>query len=152
MRLRRLIKRLGAIFGTIALGGLLGFLVPTVASEYSPSRSASTATSAVSTTNAELPIARAFINAFVSNDQAALKALGADEMDAVKANDLSLAASKVTAPVLLGSVGAPGASLQAYASNVTMKDGTVTVLSWRVLTTSGRPKLIPPPDALNPQP
>lgn len=152
MRLRRLIKRLGAIFGTIALGGLLGFLVPTVAAEYSPNRSQSTATTAAATTNTELPIARAFINAFVANDQATLKALGADETDAVKANDLSLSAVKVSAPVLLGSVGGPGVSLQAYASNVTMKDGTTTVLSWRVLTTSGRPKLIPPPDALSPQP
>ena len=30
MRLRRLTRRIGAIFGTVAIGALLGFLVPTV--------------------------------------------------------------------------------------------------------------------------
>ena len=36
MQLRRRLRRVGAIVGTVAIGGLLGFLVPTVVAEYSP--------------------------------------------------------------------------------------------------------------------
>lgn len=152
MRLRRVIRRIGAVVGTIALGGLLGFLIPTVVAEYSPQPAPSRVTVSNGMTSTELPIARQFITAFVNNDQAALKELGADEVDTVKANDLALAANAVGTPVLLGSVGGPGVSIQAYAAKVTMNDGTTTVLSWRVLTQSGRATLIPPPSALNPAP
>ena len=125
MQLRRRLRRVGAIVGTIAIGGLLGFLVP---------------------------IARDFINAFVSNDQARLKALGAGELDTVKANDLAGQVVEVGKPVLLGTVGGPGISIQAYAAPATMTDGTKTILSWRVVTNSGRAGLILPPGALDPTP
>jgi hypothetical protein len=149
MRRRRWIRRIGGLFGTVALGGLLGFLVPTIVTEYAPPQSAaSNEALPIPTAATELPIARRFINAFVVNDQEKLRALGADETDTVKANDLANQASMISTPVLLGSVGGPGASLQAYASNVTMNDGTQKILSWRVLTSSGRATLILPPLAL----
>jgi hypothetical protein len=153
MRLRRRIRRFGAIFGTVALGALLGFLVPTIAAEYSPRTNQPLQGGvANSNTSAELPIARAFINAFVVNDQERLKALGAGELETVKANDLAQQVRDVGQPVLLGSIGGPGISIQAYAAVATMNDGTKTILSWRVATNSGRAGLLLPPQALNPNP
>lgn len=155
MRRRRWTRRIGAVLGTIALGGLLGFLVPTVIAEYSPTPAAAgpggaPAQDGFGTT--ELPIAREFINAFVTNDQARLKALGADEVDTVKANDLAGQGLKIGKPVLLGSVSGTGVSIQAYAAEVMLPNGSSTILSWRVLTNSGRATLILPPDPLGNQP
>ena len=36
MRRRRWIRRIGALLGTVALGVVLGFLIPTIVAEYSP--------------------------------------------------------------------------------------------------------------------
>jgi hypothetical protein len=154
MQLRRRLRRIGAIVGTVAIGGLLGFLVPTVVAEYSPSpqQQQQPQTRQMAASMVELPIARDFINAFVANDQARLKALGAAELDTVKANDLAGQVVEVGKPVLLGSVGGPGISIQAYAAATTMSDGTKTILSWRVVTNSGRAGLILPPGALDPTP
>ena len=154
MQLRRRLRRVGAIVGTIAIGGLLGFLVPTVVAEYSPApqQQQQPQTRSMAASQVELPIARDFINAFVSNDQARLKALGAGELDTVKANDLAGQVVEVGKPVLLGTVGGPGISIQAYAAPATMTDGTKTILSWRVVTNSGRAGLILPPGALDPTP
>src|SRR3954447_18572938 len=149
MRRRRWMRRIGAVLGTVALGGLLGFLVPTVIAEYSPQKSAQTGLVPVTNGTPELPIAREFINAFVRNDQATLRALGADETAAVKANDLAASVAQIGNPVLLGTAGAAGASVQAYASDAQLNDGTHTILSWRLLTLSGRVVLILPPQALN---
>jgi hypothetical protein len=145
-------RRFGAVFGTVALGGLLGFLVPTIVAEYTPQPVASNDAFPIPTAATELPIARQFINAFVVNDQEKLRKLGADETDTVKAEDLANQVATVSTPVLLGSVGGPGASIQAYASDVTMNDGTEKVLSWRVLTQSGRATLILPPLPLGAKP
>jgi hypothetical protein len=152
MRLRRWIKRVGAITGTVALGALLGFLVPTILAEYAPPAERSPGQSVAVNQSTELPIARDYINAFVVNDQARLKELGAREIDTVKANDLQSQVQSIGKPVLLGSVGGPGISIQAYAADVTLADGTKTVLSWRVWTTSGRAILILPPSPLGTQP
>jgi hypothetical protein len=153
MRRRRWIRRIGAFFGTVALGAVLGFLVPTIVAEYTPKPAAAPApATSMQNTSPELPIAREFINAFVVNDQAKLHELGADETDTVKANDLATQVAQIGKPVLLGSVGGPGISLQAYASDAVLRDGTATILSWRVLTISGRATLILPPDALSPNP
>jgi len=152
MRRRRWTRRIGALVGTVALGAVLGFLIPTIAAEYLPRTPNAAPTGDLANTAAELPIARDFINAFVANDQAKLHKLGADETDTVKANDLASQVSQIGKPVLLGSVGGPGVSIQAYASQAVLRDGTVTILSWRVWTTSGRATLILPPDALESKP
>jgi len=153
MRLRLWIRRVGAIFGTVALGALIGFLIPTIQAEYAPvPQRQLPANTAQSNASAELPIAREFINAFVVNDQTRLRELGAGEIDTVKANDLAQQVQNVSKPVLLGSVGGPGISIQAYASVVTMNDGSKQILSWRVGTNSGRAGLILPPQALGSQP
>jgi hypothetical protein len=152
MRRRWWIRRIGGIFGTVALGALLGFLIPTIVAEYTPRQVTSNEALPIPTAATELPIARQFINAFVVNDQAKLRSLGADETDTVKANDLANQVTKISTPVLLGSVGGTGASIQAYAADVTMLDGSTRILSWRVLTQSGRATLLLPPPPLGDQP
>ena len=153
MQRRRWMRRVTGVLGTVALGGLIGFLVPTILAEYSPAPVTNqNSTLPVPTAATEIPIAREFINAFVVNDQARLGALNADEKDKAKANDLANSVAEVDAPVLLGSIGGAGASIQAYASQATMLDGTKKLLSWRVLTTSGRATLILPPQPLSDQP
>jgi hypothetical protein len=149
MQLRRGLRRVGAIVGTVALGGLLGFLVPTVVAEYNPPAQQQQLPAAQAAGDGiELPIARAYIDAFVTNDQARLKALGAGEVDTVKANDLAGQVVSVGKPVLLGTIGGPGISIQAYAAQAQMADGSTQILSWRVGTSSGRAGLIFPPDPL----
>ena len=152
MRFRRWTRRIGAIFGTVVIGALLGFLIPTIVAEYQPQKTTEGGLVTVNSSAPELPIARQFINAFVRNDQQTLRALGADETAAVKANDLAGQVSTIQNPVLLGTAGAAGASVQAYASDAVLNDGTHTILSWRVLTLSGRVVLILPPHALDSTP
>jgi hypothetical protein len=146
MRRRRWIRRVRAIAGTVALGGLLGFLVPTVISDFSPR------TDAVIPTSDESPIAREFIDAFVRNDQPRLRQLGANEMESAMANSLASSVAKVGPPVLLGVKALPGFSMQAYASPVVLADGSQSVLSWRVWMFGGLPALIPPPKPLDSSP
>ena len=152
MQRRRWMRRVTGVLGTVALGGLIGFLVPTILAEYAPAPATQTSALPVPTAATEIPIAREFINAFVVNDQARLGLLNADEKDKAKANDLANSVAEVDRPVLLGSIGGAGASIQAYASQATMLDGTKKLLSWRVLTTSGRATLILPPQPLSDQP
>jgi hypothetical protein len=154
MQRRRWTRRIGTVFGTVALGGLIGFLVPTILAEYAPAPQPMNINSAlpIPTAATEIPIARMFINAFVVNDQERLRALGGSQVDTIKANDLANQVTTIDPPVLLGAIGGAGASLQAYASHVVMRDGTETVLSWRVLTTSGTATLIYTADPMPNQP
>ena len=107
MRRRWWIRRIGGIFGTVALGVLLGFLIPTIVTEYAPQPAISNEALPIPTAATELPIARQFINAFVVNDQEKLRSLGADETDTVKANDLANQVTNVSTPVALP-MGTPG--------------------------------------------
>lgn len=142
MRRRRWMRRIGAVFGTVALGGLLGFLVPTVAGEFAPPAP----TGAPRTT--ESPIARQFITAFLANDQQTLKDLKVPEETAVRATTLSTTTKKVGQPILLGVRAFPGASFHAYASTATLGDGSEVILSWRIVMINGLPYLIVPPDPI----
>jgi hypothetical protein len=142
MRRRRWTRRFGAVFGTFALGGLLGFLVPTVAAEFAPP------TPTASLRAAESPIARQFIVAFLTNDQEALKALKVPEQTAFRATTLATTTKRLGPPILLGVSSFPGAAFHAYASTATLSDGTETMLSWRVVTIGGLPYLLLPPDPI----
>jgi hypothetical protein len=142
MRRRRWMRRIGAVFGTVALGGLLGFLVPTVAAEFAPP----VPTAAPRTT--ESPIARQFITAFLSNDQATLKELKVPEETSIRATTLSTTTKKLGPPILLGVRAFPGASFHAYASMATLGDGTEAILSWRIVMINGLPFLIVPPNPI----
>jgi len=68
MTRRRLwVRRLVRGVGTLAVGALLGFLVPTVAADLTPKPEVAQARVP------ESPVARKFIDAFVADDQATLK-------------------------------------------------------------------------------
>ena len=72
MQRRRVwMRRITKATATVAVGGLLGFLVPTVAADFSakPQVESGTAT--------ESPVARTFIDAYVSDDQPTLERFNA---------------------------------------------------------------------------
>ncbi len=64
-RRRTVVRRISRAVATVAVGGLLGFLVPTVIADLSPQPE-------VEAVVAESPVARQFIKAFIADDQATL--------------------------------------------------------------------------------
>jgi hypothetical protein len=136
---RRRLSRAGA---TLAIGALIGFLVPTVTQDLTPKPETQART-------AESPVARQFITAYVADDQATLDLLGVSA--AVKAKSARVKAEyvKVDPPVHLGSwVVGSGLSLHAYASHVVDNSGADGQLAWRVATQAGRVELIDPPPSV----
>jgi hypothetical protein len=124
---------------TLAIGGLLGFLVPTIVADFSTKPEAQART-------AESPVARQFITAYVSDDQSTLDLLGINAATKSKAARFKAEYLKVDPPVHLGSwVIGSGATLHAYAADVVDNEGTETQLAWRVITGAGAVELIDPP-------
>ena len=119
MRRRRVwVRRLKRATATVAIGGLLGFLVPKMIADF-------TVQPTVQARTAESAVARQFITAYVTDDQATLDLL--DTSAAVKAKSARFKAEylKVDPPVHLGSwVISNGATLHAYAAHVVDNAGT----------------------------
>jgi hypothetical protein len=135
-------RRLGRAGATLAIGGLIGFLVPTITQDLTPKPETQART-------AESPVARQFITAYVADDQSTLDLLGVPA--AVKAKSARVKAEyiKVDPPVHLGSwVIGNGLSLHAYASHVVDNSGADDQLAWRVATQAGRVELIDPPPSV----
>jgi hypothetical protein len=145
-RLKRWFRTITAATATVAIGAMLGFLVPTVIADYSPDPE--TAPQAA----AESPVARQFGDAYVSNDQDALTAIGIPAEVRQRAARFPAEFSAVDQPVHLGSYIGSGYSLHAYASRVVKTDGTEDILSWRVATGGGQILLLPPPTPIEATP
>ena len=136
---RRRVTRAGA---TLAIGLLLGFLVPSIIADMSPKPETQART-------AESPVARQFITAYVADDQATLDLLGIPAAVKAKAARVKAEYLKVDPPVHLGSwVIGNGLSLHAYASHVVDNAGADDQLAWRVATQAGRVELIEPPPSI----
>jgi hypothetical protein len=124
---------------TLAVGGLLGFLVPTIVADFTARPDAQART-------AESPIARQFITAYVADDQATLDLLGIDAATKAKAARVKAEYIKVDPPVHLGSfVIGSGLTLHGYAADVVDNEGAQSQLAWRVVTGAGEVQLIAPP-------
>jgi hypothetical protein len=144
-RRRRVVRLISRALATVAVGGLLGFLVPTIAADL-----AQPPVAAARDVVPESPLAREFIDAYAADDQAALTALGVT-------SDLKLRASRhradfaaIDSPVHLGSYLGGGFTLHAYAARVVLPDGAENILSWRVVTVGGQVALILPPGGIEP--
>lgn len=133
-------RRITRIVATVAIGAMLGFLVPTFIDDYTPEPE-------VQARVAESPVARQFINAYVLDDTATLDAIGAAADDKLQAARFRAEFGRVDAPVHLGSYVGGGFSLHAYAAHVVRPDGTEDTLSWRVVTSGGQAFLVDPPSA-----
>jgi hypothetical protein len=132
-------RRLSRAVATLIIGGLLGFLVPTVIADFTSRPEAQART-------AESPVARQFITAYVSDDQATLDLLGINAATKAKSARVKAEYLKVDPPVHLGSwIIGGGASLHAYAADVVDNQGTRDQLAWRVITGGGAVQLIDPP-------
>jgi len=143
-RRQKWVRRLAWIVGTISIGALLGFLVPTMATDLSPKPD-------VQGSVPEAPLARQFINAFVADDSAALDQLHVSLDVKNRAARFRSDYSRVEAPVHLGSYTGGGYSLHAYGIHVVRKDGTEDTISWRVFTSGGQVGLISPPNPIEPE-
>lgn len=135
-------KRIMRGTATLAIGALVGFLVPSIIADF-------TAEPEVQAQTAESPVARQFITAYVADDQATLDLLGTSA--AVKAKSARFKAEyvKVDSPVHLGSwVVGNGATLHAYAAKVVDNAGTEDQLAWRLVTGAGQVQLIDPPPSI----
>ncbi len=144
-RRRKWLRRIGRIGGTVAIGVMLGFLVPTVIAEYSPKPD-------IQAKIAESPLAREFITAYVTDDQGALTRLGASADIRLRASRLTTDFARVDPPVHLGSFVSSGLALHAYTTHVLMPDGTQDLVGWRVVTAGGQVGLILPPNPIEATP
>lgn len=131
-------RRITKVVATVAIGAMLGFLVPTFIADFTPEPE-------VQARTAESPVARQFINAYVLDDTATLDAMGAAAEDKLQAARFRAEFARVDAPVHLGSYVGGGFSLHAYAAKVVKPDGTEELRSWRVATSGGQAFLVDPP-------
>lgn len=144
-RRRRWWRRISTALATVAIGAMLGFLVPTVVSDY-------TAQPEVQARTAESPVARQFIEAFLADDQATLTALDVGSDVKLRATRFRSELSRVGPPIHLGSTVGAGFSLHGYAARVVKGDGSEDLLSWRVATAGGQVLLILPPSPIEAEP
>jgi hypothetical protein len=132
-------RRIARGVATVAVGGLLGYLVPMVVTDFNQTPQEEAATS-------ESPVARAFIDAYVSDDQATLDRFGVSADTKQKASRFKAEYAKVDPPVHLGSwIVSGGVTLHAYAAHVVDANGADDQLAWRVVTFAGSVGIIDPP-------
>jgi len=145
-RARRWFRRIGAVLATVAIGAMLGYLVPTVIADYTPKPQVQAAVAA------ESPLARAFINAYLADDQLKLGELGVSDDIKLQATSCRATLASIDPPTHLGSYVAGGFSLHSYAAHAKQQDGTDVLLSWRIYTSGGTVGLIDPPQPGNTSP
>jgi hypothetical protein len=149
MRRRRAwFKRITKVVATMAVGALLGFLIPTMASDLMPQPEPQVAAQVVP----ESPVARQFINAYVTNSQSTLDAMGVAASTKQQSARFPAEYRSVDLPVHLGSFLGGGYTLHAYASHVVKVDGTQGILSWRVVTGGGQVAVVAAPQAIDATP
>ncbi len=142
MRRRRVwLRRVGRAVGTVAVGALLGFLIPTIVTDMS-------AKPEVQASVAESPLARQFINAFIADDQTALDGMRVRTDIKLRASRFRAEFARVDAPIHLGSYVGGGYTVHAYGIHVVRPDGTEDTLSWRVVTQGGQVGVLLPPSPI----
>ena len=143
MQRRRVwMRRITRGTATIAVGAMLGFLVPTISADF-------TAKPQVEAQTSESPVARSFIDAYVSDDQVTLDKLGASADTKQKAARFKAEYQKVDPPVHLGSwIIGGGITLHGYSAHVVDEQGQDSQLAWRVYTAAGQAAIIPPPPSV----
>ena len=142
MRFRRgkWFSRITQAVGTVLVGLLLGLLVPTFVSDLTPKEEVA------QERVAESPVARQFIDAFVTDDRATLERLGVDMGTISHAARFKAEYAEVDHPVHLGSwIVGGGLTLHAYSTHAVGMDGTEDQLAWRVLSAGGTVGIIDPP-------
>lgn len=138
-RRQRITRFLIRGLATLAIGGFLGFLAPTVVADLSPKEEV------VGNAVPESPVARRFINAFTADDQTVLTSMNIPADVKLRASRFRADFSRIDEPVHLGSYVSGGFTLHGYAAHAVNPDGTETTLGWRIATAGGEVILIMPP-------
>jgi|RhiMetdeSRZDD1v2_1073273.scaffolds.fasta_scaffold578384_2 hypothetical protein len=133
-------RRITRGVATVGVGALLGFLVPTVAADFTAKPEVQ------SGQTIESPVARQFIDAYVADDQVTLDRFGVSADTKQNASRFKAEYAKVDPPVHLGSwnIGG-GITVHGYAAHVVDRNGQDDQLAWRVLTLAGSAAIIDPP-------
>ena len=133
-------RRMSRALGTVAVGALLGFLIPMIAADMAPE------TEVAQEQVAESAVARRFIDAFVADDQPTLASLAVSAELLSRATRFKAEYVKVDRPVHLGSwIINGGITLHAYSAHVVDTSGQDDQLAWRVATAGGTIGIIDPP-------
>ena len=139
-RRRVWVRRLARGIGTVAVGALLGFLIPTISADLTPEPEIA------QQRVAESPVARRFIDAFVADDQPTLAALAVSADLVNRATRFKAEYRQVDRPIHLGSWTVNGGvTLHAYSARVIDGQGVEDQLGWRVATAAGSVGIIDPP-------
>jgi hypothetical protein len=142
MRRRRIwLRRIGRAVGTVAVGAMLGFLIPTISNDLTPKPEVQAAV-------AENPLARQFISAFLADDQTVLDGMNVSADVKLRASRFRADYQRIDPPVHLGSFVGGGYTVHAYGVHVVRPDGSEDTLSWRVFTAGGQVGLILPPSPI----
>ena len=140
-RRRKWFQRISRGIATIAVGSLLGFLVPTIARDLSPQP-------AVETRVPEIA-GRAPVHQRVHRGRPGrADSMGVSADTKLRASRFRAQFARVDVPVHLGSYVAGGFSLHAYSAHVVLSDGSEEIRSWRVATAGGQALLIAPPGTI----
>jgi hypothetical protein len=135
MRRRRRVwmRRITKVVATVAIGAMLGFLVPSTIADFTPEPAV------------QARIARQFIRAYLADDQGALDALGIAADLKLRASTFRAEFARIDEPVHLGSYIGGGFTLHAYAAATVRADGTQELFGFRIATAGGNVILIDPP-------
>jgi hypothetical protein len=142
-RRRRIFRWITRALATVAIGALVGFLAPTVATDLSPKPETELQVP-------ESPLARQFVNAYTADDQGALSSLGVSADIKLRASRFRSDFSRIDVPIHLGSAVVGGATLHSYTAKGVRPDGSEELLGMRVVTAGGQIVLVPPPAPIEP--
>lgn len=142
-RRRRIFRWITRALATVAIGALVGFLGPTIATDLSPRPEAELQVP-------ESPLARQFVNAYTADDQGALGSLGVSADIKLRASRFRSDFARIDVPIHLGSAVIGGATLHAYTAVAVRPDGSEELLGLRVVTAGGQIVLLPQPAPIEP--
>ena len=140
--MRRRLRRVGRMAATAALGATLGFLVPTMVGAFVGTPAPRQAAAAPGMSQS---VAREFLVAYLNNDQFTLQALESDPKSALDAADLSRQRMTVVSVTPLATQLYSSSASYAYAVEVKLSDGTISLIGFRVRATASGLRIADPP-------
>ena len=143
MRRRRVwLRRVGRAVGTVAIGALLGFLIPTIVTDMS-------AQAGGPGQRRRVP-ARAPVHQRLHRRRPDAPSTACSVRTDIKlrASRFRAEFARVDAPIHLGSYVGGGYTVHAYGIHVVRPDGTEDTLSWRVVTRGGQVGVLLPPSPI----
>lgn len=145
-RRRRWFRRVKRVATTVALGLLIGWLVPTFIRSYSGEPEIANANDPAFT-QAEVNLARDFVVAYLFNDQETLGKYAGNDLVSLRAAEQANSFAKAEALTLISANRYATSEIYGFAVKLTGFDGATTVQGFRVLANQSGLTVIEPPGA-----